>query len=61
MGIQNARRAFHDEPMQLLRSNRLSKGFAQAVQKIENESLFDLDLFVRPLQSANPLRQEVAR
>ena len=60
MCIKNAGSAFYDEPMQLLRSNGFAEGFAEAVQEIENETLLDLDLLVRPLQPANPLRQEIA-
>jgi hypothetical protein len=39
--------------VQLLRANGLSKGFAETVQKIENERLLDLNFLMGPLQASN--------
>src|SRR5262249_3357230 len=51
--VENARSAFDDEPMQFLRPNGLSEGFAKTVQKIENKRFFDLNFFMRPFQTSN--------
>ena len=52
--VQNARGALNNEPVQFLRSNGFSEGFAQTMQEIENQRFLDLDLLVRTFQSANP-------
>ena len=54
MRIKNPGSPFHDEPMKIVRTNRFSEGFAQAVQKIEDQSFFDLNLFFRTLETADP-------
>src|SRR5262245_56741444 len=53
MGIENPRRALDNQPVQIVRLDRLTKGFSQSVQKIEDESFFDLDLFLRSLEGMN--------
>jgi hypothetical protein len=45
--------------MKFLRPNGLPEGFAETVQKIENERFLDLDLLVRTLQHSNPPRPEI--
>ncbi len=55
MRVENPRRPFHDQAVQISRPDRLGKRLAQAVQKIEDQRLLDLDLFVRKLELANPL------
>src|SRR2546430_1901193 len=49
MRIENARSAFANKPMKFLGSNRLSEGFAENVEEIENQRLLYLDLLMRPL------------
>ena len=49
MRIENARSAFDNKPMKFLGSNRLSEGFAETVEEIENQRLLYLDLLMRPL------------
>jgi hypothetical protein len=39
--------------MEVCGADRLRKGFAQAVQKIEDQRFFDLDFFLRALELAN--------
>src|SRR2546423_5932270 len=41
--------------MQIRRPDRFSKRFAQAVEKIENQRLLDLDFFLRALELADAL------
>src|ERR1044072_929884 len=53
MRVQNTRCTFDDQPVQLLRSNSLAKCFTEAVQKIEDECLLDLNFFMRTLQTSN--------
>ena len=53
MGIENAGRSFDDQPVQIVRLDRFTEGFPQPVQEIEDEGFFDLDLFLRPLESMN--------
>ena len=48
--IQDARGAFDNQTMQIVRAYRFGECFAEPVQKIEDESLLDLDLFFRTLQ-----------
>ena len=50
MRIENACRAFDDQPVQIGRADRLGEGRAEAVEEIEDQRLLDLDLLVRPLQ-----------
>ena len=54
MRVQHTRRAFDDQAVQFLRSNRLAKCFPKTVQKIEDECFLDLNLFMRTLQDSNP-------
>ena len=53
MGIENPRRSLDNQPVQIVRLDRFTKGFPESVQEIENESFLDLDLFLRPLQRVN--------
>ena len=57
--VENARSALDNEPMEFLRSNGFPERFAEAVQEIENERFFDLDLLMRTLEPANPPCLEV--
>ncbi len=54
MRVEDASRAFDDEAMQVVRPNRFAKSLAKAMEKIENERLLDLDLFLRTLKRAEP-------
>ena len=54
--VENARRAFDDQAMQIIGPDRFPKRFAEAVQKIEDERFLDLDLFFRTLQHADAAR-----
>jgi hypothetical protein len=47
--VENADGALHNESMQFLRSNCSAERLAQAVEKIEDERLFDLNLLMRAL------------
>ena len=53
MGIENPRRSFDNQPVQIMRFDRFTKGFPQAVQEIEDKSFFDLDLLLRPFEGMN--------
>ena len=53
MGIENPRRSLDNQPVQIVRPDRFTEGFPQPVQEIEDEGFFDLDLFLRPLESMN--------
>jgi hypothetical protein len=44
--VKNAHRPFHDESMQFVRANCSPERFAQAVEEIENQCLFDLNFFM---------------
>src|ERR1041384_4351993 len=57
--VQNARSALDNKPVQFLGPDGLPKGFAEAMQKIENQRFLDLDLLVRTLQDSNPPRLEI--
>ena len=57
MRIENARRAFDNQAMQIIGPDRFAERFTQSVQKIENQSLFDLDLFLRAFQLPDPTAQ----
>ena len=56
MCVENARCPLDDEPMQFLRSNGSAEGFAEPVQKIKNQSFFDLNFLMGALQSSNSPR-----
>src|SRR4029453_17838552 len=60
-GVANARCPFDDEPMQFLRSNGSAEGFAKPVQKIKNQSFFDLNFLMRAFQPSNSTRLVVSR
>ena len=53
MGIENPRRSFDNQPVQIVWFDRFTKSFSEPVQEIENKSFFDLDLFLRPLEGMN--------
>ena len=55
MRVENPSRPFHNQAVQVSRTNRLGKCLAEAVQKIEDERLFDLNLFLGTLELANPV------
>ena len=55
MGVENPGRPFHDQAVQVSRADRFGKRLAQAVQKIEDQRLLDLNLFLRPLELADPI------
>src|SRR5690348_3506996 len=48
--IEDADRAFDDQPMQVMGPNDIAKGFAEPVEKIENEIFLDLNGFVGTLE-----------
>ena len=50
MRIENSRRALDDQAVEIGRPDGFRKGRAEPVEEIEDQRLFDLDLFVRPLQ-----------
>jgi hypothetical protein len=52
--VENTRGALDDQPVQLLRPNGLSKGFAETMQKIENKRFLDLNFFMGALQPSDP-------
>ena len=54
MRIENADRAFDDQAMQIVRPDDVAKGFAEAVEEIEDEVFLDLDFLLRALELANP-------
>ena len=51
--IENADRTFDDQAMQIMRPDDIAKGFAEAVEEIENEIFLDLDFLVRALEAAD--------
>ena len=51
--IEDADRAFDDQAMQIMRPNDIAKGFAEAVEEIEDEIFLDLDFFVRAFEAAD--------
>ena len=53
LGIEHPGRALDDQSMQIRRPDGFAKGFTEAVEKIEDEGLFDLHLFVGPFQAPN--------
>ena len=53
MRIENAGRAFDDQAVQIVRPDRFAKGFAEAVQEIEDERFLDLDFLLRALELAD--------
>ena len=53
MGIENPRGSLDNQPVQIVRLDRFTKGFSQPVQEVEDEGFFDLDLFLRPLEGMN--------
>ena len=57
MRIENARRPFHDQAMKVVRPDRFPKRFAESVQEIENQRLFDLDFLFRPLEHVDAARE----
>jgi hypothetical protein len=61
MRIENAPRAFDDQPVQICCANRLGKRGAETVQKIKDQRLLDLDLFFRTLQRADAADLEEKR
>ena len=50
VSIENARGAFDDKPMQIVRPDRFGKRFTEPMQEIENERFFDLDFLIGTLQ-----------
>src|SRR5207237_6909449 len=54
VSVENASGTFDNQPVQIVRPDNISKGFAQTVEKIEDEIFFDLDLLFRALELANP-------
>ena len=55
MRIENSGRSFHDQAVQVGGPDGLGKGLAQAMQKIEDQRLLDLNLFVREFELAKTL------
>ena len=55
MRIENPRRPFHNQAVQIGRADRLGKRLSEAVQEIEDQRLLDLNLFFRTLELANPV------
>jgi len=53
LGIEDARRSFNNQAMQIRWSNCLAKSLAQSVKEIEDERLFYLNFFLRTLESPN--------
>ena len=51
--IENAGRAFDDQAMQIMRPDDIAKGFAEAVEEIEDEIFLDLDFLVRAFELAD--------
>ena len=62
VSIENARGAFDDKPMQIVRPDRFGKRFTEPMQEIENERFFDLDFLIGTLQHPDaallPLRPQ---
>src|SRR5207237_3880733 len=60
LGIENARRPFDDQTMQIGRANRFAESFAKTVQKIEDQRFLDLHFFLGTFQAPNaaPLSQQ---
>ena len=54
--IEDADRAFDDQAMQIMRPDDIAKGFAEAVEEIENEIFLDLDFLVRAFEAADAPR-----
>ena len=54
MRIEDASRSFHDQPVEIGGSDCLRKCCSEAVEKIKNQRLFDLDFFLRTLERADP-------
>ena len=51
--IEDADRAFDDQAMQIMRPDDIAKGFAEAVEEIEDEIFLDLDFLVRAFEAAD--------
>ena len=51
--LHGGRRSLDNQPVQIVRLDRFTKGLPQPVQEIEDEGFFDLDLFLRALESMN--------
>ncbi len=50
MCIENADRTLDDQPMEIVRPDDVAKGFAEAMEKIEDEIFLDLDFLLRALE-----------
>ncbi len=59
--VENPRRPFHDQAVQIRRADRFGERLAQSMQEIEDQRLLDLDLFVRKFELAQTLSLLVAR
>ena len=55
MRVQNARRAFYDQAMQVMGPDRFAERFTEPVQEIEDECFLDLNFLFRAFQDSNPL------
>jgi hypothetical protein len=53
MCIENPDGAFDDQAVQIMRANDVTKRFAQTMKEIENQTLLDLNGFIRTLETAN--------
>src|SRR5438874_6809229 len=51
LGIEDARRSFNNQAMQIRWSNCLAKSLAQSVKEIEDERLFYLNFFTEDRKS----------
>ncbi len=54
--VENAGRAFDNQPMQVVGPDRFAEGFAESVQEIEDQRFLDLNLLLRTFQRPNAPR-----
>ena len=54
VGVEDTRRSFDNQSMQVIGPDRFAEGFPQPVQEIEDERFLDLDFFFRAFQRPYP-------